>query len=141
MFCLFVCFYIITYIYIYIFVFFLAIWPDSSATYHRYIKKNYSDNITTTRPFPITSSSSTSYKVEIVGPPLQIIPNDLLPKPPKRLTLKGFGETKETLYKIGTNYIKKISHKNINEYFINNKYRLETTDHLTNDELISLLLY
>ena len=99
------------------------------------------DNITPRPcyPFPKTSTSSTSYKVEIVGPPLQIIPNDLLPKPPKRLTLKGFGETEETLYKIGTNYIKKIDHKNIIEYFINNKYRLETTDHLTNDGLISLI--
>ena len=80
------------------------------------------------------------YKVEIVAPPLEIIPNNLLTKSHKRLALKPILDDDITVYKIGNNYIRKIARKNMNEYIVNNnKYGLKTSDHLTNDELISLL--
>ena len=115
---------------------FLARWPETSSAYHRYIAKK--DNITPSC-YPFPKEENTKYKVEIVAPPLEIIPNNLLTKPHKRLTLKRLYEEEETIYKIGDNIIKKINRKNIFEYIINNKYRLTTTDNLIGDELISLL--
>ena len=53
------------------------------------------------------------YKVEIVTPPIEIIPN-ILTKSHKRLTLKRLYEEEEEeimIYKIGDNYIKKIHEK------------------------------
>ena len=63
-----------------------------------------------------TSSSFTSMidklKVEIITPPIEIIPN-IPTEPGKRLTLKRLYEEEEeiTIYKIGDNYIKKIHKK------------------------------
>ena len=52
------------------------------------------------------------YKVEIIAPPVEIIPNIPI-KSGKRLTLKRLYEEEEeiTIYKIGDNYIKKIHEK------------------------------
>ena len=53
------------------------------------------------------------YKVEIVTPPIEIIPN-ILTKSHKRLTLKRLYEEEEeeiAIYIIGDNYIKKIDEK------------------------------
>ena len=93
-------------------------WPECSAAYHRYI--------------------AAMYKVEIIAPPLEIIPN-ILTKSHKRLTLKRILDDDITIYKIGNNYIKKIIRKNAYEYIVNDKYSLKTTDNLSDDELISLL--
>ena len=51
------------------------------------------------------------YKVEIIAPPVEIIPNIPI-KSGKRLTLKRLYEEEEiTIYKIGDNYIKKLHEK------------------------------
>ena len=78
------------------------------------------------------------YKVEIIAPSVEIFPNKP-PEPHKRLTLKRLYK-EVVIYKIGDNFIKKINLGNyIYEYVVNDKYRLKTSDNLTNDELISLL--
>ena len=76
-------------------------------------------------------------KVEIVAPPVEIFPNKPI-KSGKRLTLKLLYDD-ITVYKIENNYIKKITRKNTFEYIVNDKYRLTTSDNMTDDELISLL--
>ena len=79
------------------------------------------------------------YKVEIVSPTLEIFPNKP-PEPHKRLfLLKPIFDEEVILYKIGDNFIKKIIRKNMKEYIVNSRYSLKTPDHLTDNELISLL--
>ena len=116
---------------------FLARWPETSPAYHRYIAKK--DSISSScYPFP-KEEENTKYKVEIVTPPLEIFPNKP-PEPHKRLILKRIPDDDITIYKIGDNIIKKINIGDyIYEYIINNKYRLKTTDNLSDDGLISLL--
>ena len=84
-------------------------WPECSAAYHRYINNLVQKSS--------TSSSFTSMidklKVEIVTPPIEIIPN-IPTESHKRLTLKRLYEEEEeeiTIYKIGDNYIKKLHEK------------------------------
>ena len=74
----------------------------------------------------------------MITPTLEIFPNKP-PKQHKRLLLKPILDEEVEIYKIGDNFIKKIARKNMKEYIVNNRYSLKTSDHLTNDELISLL--
>ena len=68
--------------------------------------------------------------IEIIAPPVEIIPNKPS-EPHKRLTLKRLHE-ETTIYKIGDNFIKKISLGNYTyEYIVNNIYGLKMSDYLT----------
>ena len=96
-------------------------WPECSPAYQRYIR----------------NKSGQTYEVKIISPPVKIFPNKPV-EPGKRLTLKRIHDD-ETVYKIGNNYIRKITRKNNYEYIINDNYRLVTTNNMFGDELISLL--
>ena len=66
-------------------------WPECLVAYHSYIREK----------------KSKMYKVEIIAPTVEIIPN-IPTESHKRLTLKRLYEEEEiTIYKIGDNYIKK----------------------------------
>ena len=74
----------------------------------------------------------------MVAPSIEIFPNNP-PEPHKRLTLKHLSEEEIVLYLIGDSYIKKIIRIDSCEYVVNDRYSLETPDHLTDNELICLL--
>ena len=118
-------------------------WPKSPIAYHRYINNNNNNNKTTSTTstffpcYPFTKEGNEKYEIKIVHPPVKIIRNIPL-TPHKRLTLQR-REDDETVYKIGNNYVKKITRKNNYEYIINNKYKLTLTDNLFVYELISFL--
>ena len=101
----------------------IARWPENSLTYHRYIEEK----------------ENMRYKVVMVVPTLEIIPDDQSIKPNKRLTLKHLSEEEIVLYLIGDSYIKKIIRIDSCEYVVNGRYSLKTPDHLTDNELICLL--
>ena len=85
----------------------IARWPENSPTYHRYIEENM------------------KYKVVMVVPTLEIIPDDQAIKQNKRLTLKHLSEEEIVLYLIGDSYIKKIIRIDSCEYVVNDRYSLK----------------